>query len=94
MELFLRKTSFNFFPTSDLRQVDRGMRDVLQCDDLFDCKPAVQRAFHLAKKASNSRDRQASDFIEFREFRLFLHTLRQYFEYYQAFARYKGFQTF
>jgi hypothetical protein len=38
-------------------QVDRGMRDVLQSDELFDCKDAVNRAFHFAKKASTGEDK-------------------------------------
>lgn len=33
-------------------QVEKGIRDVLQSDELFDCKPAIHRAFHFAKKAS------------------------------------------
>lgn len=64
------------------------MRDVLKCDELFDCKDAVNRSFHFAKKASTGEDKHGADFLEFREFRLFLQTLREYFEFYQAFARY------
>ncbi len=63
------------------------MRDVLKCDELFDCKDAVNRAFHFAKKASTGEDKHGPDFLEFREFRLFLQTLRENFEFYQAFAR-------
>ncbi len=68
-------------------QVDKGVRDVLQSDTLFDCKPAIHRAFHYAKKMSTGDDKHGPDYLEFREFRLFLQTLRQYFEYFQAFAR-------
>ena len=64
------------------------MRDVLKCDELFDCKEAVQRAFHYAKKASTGTDKHGPDFLEFREFRLFLQSLREYFEFYEAFARF------
>ena len=63
------------------------MRDVLKCDELFDCKDAVHRAFHYAKKASTGTDKHGPDFLEFREFRLFLQSLREYFEFYEAFAR-------
>eukprot|EP00095_Tigriopus_kingsejongensis_P009679 maker-scaffold84_size396325-snap-gene-1.14 protein:Tk09679 transcript:maker-scaffold84_size396325-snap-gene-1.14-mRNA-1 annotation:"flagellar calcium-binding protein" len=87
-----RKELFaQFDPNSNgylsLAEVDRGMRDVLQIDDLFDCKPAVQRSFHFAKKISKSGDKYGPDYLEFREFRVFLQTLRQNFEYFQAFAR-------
>ncbi len=61
------------------------MRDVLQCEELFDCKPAVNRAFHFAKGKSQGGGQHGPDYLEFIEFRLFLQTLRQYFEYYQAF---------
>lgn len=70
-----------------LSQVDKGIRDVLACEELFDCKPAVNRAFHFAKNKSQGDDKYGPDYLEFREFRLFLQSLRQYFEYYQAFDR-------
>merc|ERR1711902_240609 len=72
---------------SSLAEVDKGMRDVLQSDELFDCKQAVNRAFHFAKNKSQGESKHGDDLLEFREFRLFLQTLRQFFEYYQAFAR-------
>jgi hypothetical protein len=62
------------------------MRDVLALEQLFDCKPAVNRSFHFAKDKSTGDDKHGPDYLEFREFRLFLQTLRQNFEYYQAFA--------
>jgi len=68
-----------------LAETDKGVRDVLQSDELFDCKPAINRAFHFAKDKSTGDDKHGPDFLEFREFRLFLQTLRQYFEYFQAF---------
>ena len=49
---------------------------------------AVNRAFHFAKNKSQGDSKHGDDLLEFREFRLFLQTLRQFFEYYQAFARY------
>merc|ERR1712025_794765 len=70
-----------------LAEVDKGMRDVLQSDELFDCKPAVNRSFHFAKNKSQGENKYGDDLLEFREFRLFLQTLRQYFEYFQAFER-------
>lgn len=70
-----------------LAEVDKGMRDVLEIDELFDCKTAVNASFHYSKDKSQGDDEHGPDYLEFREFRLFLQTLRQYFEYYQAFAR-------
>ncbi|XP_040580832.1 flagellar calcium-binding protein [Lepeophtheirus salmonis] len=70
-----------------LAEVDKGMRDVLNIDELFDCKAAVNRAFHSAKNASQKDDKYGPEYLEFREFRLFLQNLRQFFEYYQAFDR-------
>ena len=35
-----------------------------------------------------SNKRFADDYLDFKEFRLFLKTLRQFFEFYQAFSRY------
>ena len=68
-------------------QVDRGIRDVLQSDELFNCKPAINRAYHFARDKSFARvgDKQGRHYLEFKEFRLFLKALRQYFEYFQAF---------
>jgi len=87
-----RKEIFQSFDVNSngyvsLAEVDKGMRDVLGSDDLFDCKDAVNASFHYAKKVSPGEDKYGPEFLEFREFRLFLQTLRQYFEYFQAFSR-------
>jgi len=67
-----------------LAELDKAIRDVLQLDEIFDSKPAIMRAFQLAKELNpGGRD----DYIEFKEFRMFLVSLRQYFEYYVAFSR-------
>ena len=42
---------FKFQPPN-VFQVDKGMRDVLVIDELFDCKPAVNASFHYAKDKS------------------------------------------
>ena len=63
----------------------QGIRDVIAVDELFDAIPAINRSFHHVKNVSKTPSEHGPDFIEFREFRLFLQTLRQYFEYYQAF---------
>ncbi|KAK3244780.1 hypothetical protein CYMTET_45624 [Cymbomonas tetramitiformis] len=71
-----------------LAEVDKGIRDVLQCDVLFNCKPAIMRAFQAAKGAHKSTKLEAGpDSVERIEFRLLLSYLRQYFELYQMFAQ-------
>ena len=67
--------------------ITQGIRDVIAVDELFDAIPAINRSFHHVKNVSKTPNEHGPDFIEFREFRLFLQTLRQYFEYYQAFDR-------
>ena len=66
----------------------KGVRDVIAVDELFDAIPAINRSFHHVKAVSKSDNPHGDDFIEFPEFRLFLQTLRQFFEYYEAFNRY------
>mmetsp|Transcript_24241 Transcript_24241/g.52978 ORF Transcript_24241/g.52978 Transcript_24241/m.52978 type:complete len:179 (+) Transcript_24241:112-648(+) len=70
-----------------LAEVDKGLRDVLQLDALFDCKPAIMRSWQAAKKAGKSRARLGDDYVERAEFRLLLVYLRNYFELYQMFDR-------
>ena len=65
----------------------QGVRDVIAVDELFDAIPAINRSFHHCKNISTNPSEHGPDFIEFREFRLLLQTLRQFFEYYQAFDR-------
>eukprot|EP00116_Pleurobrachia_bachei_P012924 sb/3473186/ len=72
-----------------LAEVDKAMRDFLSIDELFDAKPAIMRAFQIAKNCTKSKrsDGVGEDYIEKREFRYFLLSLRQYFEYFVAFER-------
>jgi len=72
---------------ASLAEVTKGVRDVLQIPDVFDCRPAINRAFHHARKISKKESEHGDDYIEFCEFRIFLYMLRQFFEYYQAFDR-------
>ena len=89
----LRKKMFKQFDPNgngilSLAEVDKSIRDVLKIDELFDAKPAVMRAFQIAKNCTKSkRGKAGDDYIEFREFRFFLLSLRQYFEYFEAFNR-------
>merc|ERR1712093_649137 len=71
-----------------LAEVDKGCRDVLELDEIFDVKPVIMRAFQVAKGASTRKGRESkhgADFAEWREFRLLLVYIRQYFEVWQMF---------
>ncbi|BBN12497.1 hypothetical protein MPTK1_5g20600 [Marchantia polymorpha subsp. ruderalis] len=69
-----------------LAEVDRGVRDVLKFEELYDCKPAIIRAFNAAKGAGKSKAKLGADFVERSEFRLILVYLCQYFELYEMFS--------
>jgi hypothetical protein len=66
-----------------LAETQKGIRDVLKSDHLFDSKPAIMRAFQYAKDyvPSKKPGGYGSDYIEKKEFRVFLIALRQRFEY-------------
>ena len=70
-----------------LAEVDKGLRDNLQCYQVFDCKPVIIRAFNAAKGSVKNAKTHGADYVDRSEFRLLLAYLRQYFEYYQAFCR-------
>ena len=38
-----------------LAELDNGVRDILQCHEIFEAKPAINRAFHAAKNAVESK---------------------------------------
>ena len=68
-----------------LAEVDKGVRDVLCCDEIFDCKPVIMRAFQTAKNAAKTKARLGADYVERVEFRLLLVYLRKYFELFKLF---------
>eukprot|EP00760_Papus_ankaliazontas_P028629 PhM_4_TR3816/c0_g1_i1/m.91983 len=80
-----------------LAEVDRGVRDILGLEVLFDCKPVLIRAFNAAKsanddprnihakRATNRQQPLGADYVEKCEFRLLLVYLRQYLELWQMF---------
>eukprot|EP00386_Alphamonas_edax_P000914 GDKI01002757.1.p2 GENE.GDKI01002757.1~~GDKI01002757.1.p2 ORF type:complete len:185 (-),score=79.46 GDKI01002757.1:273-827(-) len=87
-----RKKLFKLFDPNgnkflSLAEVDKGIRDILKLDGLFDWKPAIIRAFTAAKNIHKSKKQHGDDFIEWSEFRLLLCYLRQYFELYEMFDR-------
>ena len=70
-----------------LAEIDKGLRDILGIDEIFDCKPAIFQAFKAAKRSVKTKSKHGKDYVERCEFRLMLLYLRQYFEYYEAFDR-------
>ena len=63
---------------------------MLNIDDVFDVKPAIEKAFKIAKNSKPSKrgdKADADENIEIGEFKFFLLSLRHYFEYYVAFIR-------
>ena len=70
-----------------LAELDKGVRDVMRNQDLFDSKPALIRAHQAAKNRVKTKSLHGPDYVERCEFRLVLLYLRQYFEYWIAFNR-------
>ena len=74
-----------------LAEMDKGIRDVIKLDAVFDAKPPIIRAFQLAKNAVPAKPGKLAsglnpdDYLEWREFKIFLKALRQRFEYFEAF---------
>eukprot|EP00756_Hemistasia_phaeocysticola_P040076 Hpha_TRINITY_DN16845_c1_g2::TRINITY_DN16845_c1_g2_i1::g.149917::m.149917 len=67
-----------------LAEIDRGVRDVLRLDGLFDAKPAIMMAYKVAKNSDRSKG--ADDLVSRTEFRVLLAALRRYFEFWVMFA--------
>ena len=68
----------------------KGIRDVLKLPEVYDSKLAIITAFNFSKSKCKTTRSHGDDYLEFAEFRFFLQTLRQFFEYYQAFSRYRS----
>jgi len=70
-----------------LAEIDKGMRDVVGLPAIFDLKPVMMRAFQKAKSVAPSKHTSDDDYLQKSEYRLFLSYLRQYYEYWLAFAQ-------
>ena len=68
-----------------LAEVDKGLRDVIGLQCLFDAKPVIIRAFQSAKKKLKANNPHGDDYVSKAEFRFLLMYLRQYYEYWLAF---------
>ncbi|MEW5314582.1 MAG: hypothetical protein WDW38_006066 [Sanguina aurantia] len=64
--------------TQSLAEIDKGLRDDMGMDDIFDAKPAIMRAFQAAKGAGGKEGNP--DYVDRREFRLLMVYLLQYFQ--------------
>ena len=79
-----RKRRFKMFKEFDpngngylsLAELDKGIRDVLQLDQMFDCKPAIMRAYKAARSKGKAKSKYSGDYVEKHEFRYFLLALR------------------
>lgn len=65
-----------------LFEVDNGIKKVLGCEELFDAKAVVQKAFVYAREINPGG---SPDKVEFSEFRLLLCYLKGLFDIYQVF---------
>lgn len=88
-----RKELFKLFDPNgngylSLAEVDKGLRDIVKLDEVYDCKPAIMRAFQAAKDVhKDTKARLGHDFVTKCEFRILLEYLRKYFELFVMFDR-------
>ena len=53
-------------------EIDRGVRDVLKIDAIYDARPVIERAFDMAKNSQNPTKSRGGHYVELSEFRFFL----------------------
>lgn len=71
-----------------LAEVDKGLRDVLAVDDIFNCKPVIMRAFQSSKGLNPpGRSKHGDDYIEKNEFRMLLVYLKNFMAIWEVFAK-------
>ena len=70
-----------------LAELDKGIRDAMQNQELFDSKPVLIRAFQAARNKVKTKSLYGPDYVQRCEFRLLLLYIRQYMEYWVAFNR-------
>jgi len=70
-----------------LADIDKGLRDVLQVDEIFDVKPVIMRAFTATKEVGVKHGvSKHPDYVHKVEFRVLLVYLEEYFKVWQVFA--------
>uniref|UniRef100_A0A7S1J4Z5 EF-hand domain-containing protein n=1 Tax=Eutreptiella gymnastica TaxID=73025 RepID=A0A7S1J4Z5_9EUGL len=93
VEVERRKELFNLFDVNgngylSLAEVDKGLRDIVKLEEVYDCKPAIMRAFQASKDVhKDTKARLGHDFVTKSEFRILLEYLRKYFELFVMFDR-------
>merc|ERR1719359_2363709 len=63
-----------------LAEIEKGLRDVMKIDSMFNAKPAIMRAYKFADKSGNG-------FIGKTEFRLLLEYLDHFFKFWKMFEK-------
>ena len=76
-------------------ELDKGISTIMQTEEFFDCYPAVKAAFGYTKayfkqgeeveeaedeKVEEGQDEEEES-LEYREFGIFLHALKQYYQF-------------
>ena len=86
-----RKDIFDRFDVNgnnllSLAEIDKACRDVLQIHKLFKCKPALMRAYMLARDKWPPTNKLHDDYVTRNEFRLLLIYLKLYYELFRMYG--------
>ena len=85
---FFQRMDTNASGQLSYSELYEGVRNVLQCDELFDAEPVIKEAYKHAAAYGNKRKKKNAakyPFITFKQFRALLWYLREYFEYWIIF---------
>merc|ERR1711976_457864 len=86
-----RKQIFDQFDVNSnnllsLAEIDKACRDVLCIHKLFKCKPALMRAYMLARDKWPATSKYSDDYVTRNEFRLLLIYLKLYYELFRMYG--------
>ena len=70
-----------------LAEIDKGLKDIIDSEALFEAKPAIIRSFYFAKEYHKGTTKYGDDYLEKKDFRIFFVALRVRFEYFVAFKK-------
>eukprot|EP01063_Lacrimia_lanifica_P039279 TRINITY_DN859_c0_g7_i2.p1 TRINITY_DN859_c0_g7~~TRINITY_DN859_c0_g7_i2.p1 ORF type:complete len:239 (+),score=141.42 TRINITY_DN859_c0_g7_i2:76-792(+) len=84
-KMLFRQMDINGNKYLSLAEVDKGVRDIIACDQIFRSKPAILRAFNAVKGTAPSYTKHSDHYVTFREFRILLKALLQMFELFVMF---------
>ena len=68
-----------------LAEVDKGLHETYGLEGVYNCKPAIMRAFSAAKGLKQGGSGHDDDYVTKVEFRMLLVYLKQYFELFEIF---------